>query len=307
MFAEIRRARPKRLFLIADGARAERAGEAERCAAARAVVERVDWDCEVHRDFADENLGCGRRPATGISRVFEQVDRAIVLEDDCVPEPSFFRFCDELLERFSDDERVMQISGHRFLRQTECGRYSYFFSGFPNCGGGWATWRRAWRHYDPELRSWPELRRTSWLVELLGNERAAESWTRIFDRAHQAGGDCDYWDYQWTYSVWTQSGLTATPHAALLSNIGFGEGATHTTSPDDWRSGMPVGSVDFPLRHPAYLIRDHESDRRFYEEVVARELPGRAEGAWRERVKGALPPPLRSGLGKLRRALRSRS
>ena len=121
-------------------------------AGARAVTEEVDWPCEVERDYADANLGCKRRVSTGVSWVFEQAEEAILLEDDCLPHPSFFRYCEELLERYRDDDRVMHISGDN-LRFGRRGEASYFFSRYPHVWG-WASWRRAWRHYDPDLREW---------------------------------------------------------------------------------------------------------------------------------------------------------
>jgi len=156
VFAEIAKARPQKLFVVADGPRPERSGEAEKCAAARAVIDRVDWECEVLRNYAEVNLGCRQRPPTGISWVFEQVAEAIILKDDCVPHPTFFRFCEELLEKYREDERVMHISGSNFQPGYTRGPFSYYFSRF-NPIWGWASWRRAWQHYDLNMKLWAEL------------------------------------------------------------------------------------------------------------------------------------------------------
>src|SRR6185369_14461868 len=147
VFAEIARARPPKLLVIADGPRAGRAGEADRCAATRAIIDRVDWDCKVLTNYSDVNLGCKNRVASGIDWVFEQVPEAIILEDDCLPDPTFFRFCEELLIRYREDERISQICGANFQFGRKRSNDSYYFSRY-NHIWGWASWRRAWQHYD---------------------------------------------------------------------------------------------------------------------------------------------------------------
>ena len=142
VFAEISKAKPSKLFVIADGPRPARPGEAEKCAAVRAMIDKVDWECEVLKNYSDVNLGCGARVASGISWVFEHVDRAIILEDDCVPHRSFFRFCGELLEEFLVDERVMMINGHNPFFQVQNRSYSYTFSRL-GIAWGWATWAQS--------------------------------------------------------------------------------------------------------------------------------------------------------------------
>lgn len=153
VFAEIARGKPPKLLLVADGPRPDHPGEAEKCAAARAVVEQVDWPCEALTDYAETNLGCRRRVSSGLDWVFATVEEAIILEDNCLPHPTFFRFCEELLERYRDDERVMRISGgnHKFGRKI--GTDSYYFTRYAHVWG-WASWRRAWRYYDVNMKSW---------------------------------------------------------------------------------------------------------------------------------------------------------
>src|SRR3954451_2850867 len=167
VFERIREARPERLFVIADGPRPGNADDARRCEQARAVVEGVDWRCEVVRDFAEENLGLKRRIPSGLDWVFDEVEEAIVLEDDCLPHPSFFGYCEEALARHRDDARVTTISGDCFDFAGERGSASYRLSRYPLIWG-WATWRRAWRAHDPALRRWPELRGRRWLKRRLG-------------------------------------------------------------------------------------------------------------------------------------------
>lgn len=265
VFDEISKARPPKLLVIADGPRADRPGEAEKCAATRAVVEKVDWDCEVLRNYSEVNLGCGLRPASGISWVFQNVEEAIILEDDCLPHPTFFRFCDELLGRYRDDERVMMISGNNFQNGKTRTSESYYFSCYPH-SWGWATWRRSWQLYDFEIKIWPQLRETSWLLDTLGDEESAAYWRTTFD---SLSGRSDVWDYQWTFACWAQSGLAILPNVNLVSNIGWGEHATHTKTADNPAGNLPTEAMTFPLSHPTYLVRNREADQFTFEKHFA--------------------------------------
>lgn len=301
VFAEIARAQPSKLLLIADGPKAPE--DEEKCRATRAIVERVDWNCEVLKNYSETNLGCGQRPYTGISWVFEQVPEAIILEDDCVPHPTFFPYCEELLARYGDDERVMQVSGQNFLYGPRS-RYSYFFSRYPLCGGGWASWRRAWRHVDMRLEQWPELRDTPWLLDVHGDPRGVAYWRNIFDRAHAAGANADYWDYQWMFTCWAQSGLATLPGVMLLSNIGYGADATHTGAHDDPRSSLPMAAMNFPLRHPPYVVRDLAQDRAFFDYEVAPVRRQSTLARLRELAADHMPAALRRPLPSVVRKLK---
>ncbi len=269
----IRQVKPLKLLLIADGPRADHPGEAEQCATARAVVDQVDWECEVLKNYADANLGCRQRLASGLDWVFATVDEAIILEDDCLPHLTFFRYCDELLEYYRDDERVMHISGDNFLFGHHRTPYSYYFSGHVHVWG-WASWRRAWQHYDVTLRRWAELREGGWLWDLLGDPFQAAHWTWTFDRvARQA---IDTWDYQWVFACWTQNGLSILPHVNLVRNIGFSPQGTRTRVRHPW-SDLPTQAMEFPLRHPPHLIRDRRADQfTYWSQFSPRVLAARA-------------------------------
>ena len=257
VFAEIAKARPPRLLVVADGARADRPGEREACLAARAVIERVAWPCEVLTNFSETNMGCKSRVSSGLDWVFEHVEEAIILEDDCLPHPSFFPFCDELLERYRTDERVMAISGDNFQRGRRRSPSSYYFSHYVHVWG-WATWRRAWRHFDVEMKDWAALRETSWLRDTLGDESAARYWRSIFDQV--AAGRVNTWDYQWLFACWANNGLSIAPEVNLVSNIGFGANSTHTVSVDEDVSNLPTSEMQFPLQHPHLMVRHREAD-----------------------------------------------
>lgn len=256
-FEEIAKARPPKLLVIADGPRAARPGESEKCLAARAVIDQVDWDCEVLTNYSDVNLGLKRRISSGIDWVFENVEEAIILEDDCLPHPSFFRFCEDLLEKYRDDPRVMMISGNNFLPGRGEEAQSYFFSRYPHIWG-WATWRRAWRHYDVEMKNWPALRDSSMILDALGDAAAAAYWRYTLENV--ALGYLNTWSYQWMVACWAQNGFSVTPCVNLVSNIGYGAEATNLKKGDEKGENLPIFEMKFPLRHPAYFVRNREAD-----------------------------------------------
>ena len=255
-FAGIREQRPRKLFIIADGPRADHPTDAERCRAVREIVENVYWPCDVYRNYADANLGLKHRVSSGLDWVFENVERAIILEDDCVAHPDFFTFCEELLDRYSEDERVSVITGNNFQHGHRRGEASYYFSKYNHCWG-WATWRRAWQFYEGDMPFWPEWKKTLDWRQKIADPQERKYWSTIFDKVK--ADEIDTWDYPWTACVWRKGGLTATPNVNLVSNIGFGEDATHTTSPQSQHSEMQI----FPLgelTHPGDVQRNNAAD-----------------------------------------------
>jgi hypothetical protein len=254
VFEEIRRARPEKLFIIADGPRNNE--EAPKCQEVRNIVEKIDWPCQVFKNYADHNLGCKQRFASGLDWLFQNVEKAIILEDDCLPDPSFFPFCQELLERFSDDPRVMQISGYNFSamdKKFHCAD-SYYFSEF-NPILGWATWRRAWRLCDLDVKNWPELKKNNFLSKIISDPAVVNHYTNLFDRYYAQ--KIDGWDAQWYLARWLNSGLSAIATKNLISNIGFDQEAYHAArDPNDIRAKLPVQSMTFPLIHPSEIKPD---------------------------------------------------
>jgi hypothetical protein len=218
-FAAIRAARPKRLLVVADGARAHKPGEDRLAAEVRAITEQVDWPCEVSRNYASANMGCKHRVASGIDWVFGEVERAIIIEDDCVASPAFWPYAEAMLDRYVADRRVSSISG-TYLGLAG-GTQGHYFSDF-SLMWGWATWADRWRDYRLEPEGWQQIVRRKW-----GSRPAAYFyWRKLF--AELAAGQIDTWDYQWILTVWRQGGLAVRPSANLVENIGFGADATHT-------------------------------------------------------------------------------
>lgn len=256
VFEAIRIARPQQLYVIADAPRSNHPDDIAKCAATRAIIEEVDWDCQVFKNYADLNMGCGLRVSSGLDWVFQQVESAIILEDDCLPDQSFFPYCTQLLAHYQDDERIMHISGNNFQFGQRRGEASYFYSHYAHMWG-WATWRRAWQHYDYGITNWPDLRSTSWLKHLLDTPSAVANWQQIFDQMYSA--KIDTWDYQWTFACWQNNGLCIHPQVDLVSNIGFTSEGTHTVRQNQF-ANLPLGEMQFPLKHPVAVIRAIEAD-----------------------------------------------
>lgn len=230
VFESIRSMRPTELYIAADGPRHEVEGEQARCRQARQIATAVDWSCSVRTLFRDRNLGCAASVSSAISWFFENVEEGIILEDDCVPGNSFYRYCRELLEHYRYRDEVMHIAGDNFQYGRKRGDASYYFSKYPFIWG-WASWRRAWRHYDFKAA-----------------DVAVQSTT---------------WDAQWVLALEKQHGVSVVPNANLVTNIGFGPGATHTTTVERF-AGLPAEEIDFPLRHPEKVRINREADRLTY-------------------------------------------
>lgn len=256
VFEEARKARPPLLLLVADGPRPGHSSDAEQCAEARGIVERVDWECEIRKNYSDINLGCKKRLSSGLDWVFGEVKEAIILEDDCLPHPTFFQFCEELLQKYRDDDRIGHIGGVNFQFGRMRTSYSYYFSRYTHIWG-WASWQRAWKGYDSNLALWPKVKGEKWLRHFLGDLSLVGYWTNIFEKVYQRR--IDTWDYQWMFHCWTGNRLAITPNVNLISNIGFDTNATHTMGRSKF-SSMKTEAMGFPLSHPPVIMRDPAAD-----------------------------------------------
>lgn len=249
VFESIRSARPPRLYVAADGPRSGREGETDRCAEVRRIATAVDWPCEVKTLFRDTNLGCKIGVSSGIDWFFSHEVEGIVLEDDVLPYPEFFPYCEALLERYRDDTSIAMISGCSFIGQPDGTDASYIFSRYLHVWG-WAGWRRAWAHYDVTMSGWPSSDASARLADVLGGRSdAIVYWSAIFDAMQR--GEIDTWDYQFVYSSWMQDMTAIMPAGMLVENLGFGADATHTGGdvPAAVRNARPA-NLHFPLRHP---------------------------------------------------------
>lgn len=269
VFETIRAAKPEKLLVVADGPRADRPDDLEKCAATRAIINEVDWDCEVHTNFSETNMGCGPRSSSGITWAFEIVDKAIIFDDDCVPSASFFGYCAELLDRYESDERVMMVSGNNRLFGRAETADSYYFSRYAHVWG-WATWRRAWAKFDINMTDWPEIRDRGLFDHYFRNRGERFWWGSLFQCIYD--GKFDAWDFAWAYSIWANSGLCIAPARNLVQNVGlFHAEATHKIQ--GVYASLGAEEVDLPLTHPAAVLAssdkdDLESRLRFAHEQV---------------------------------------
>jgi hypothetical protein len=284
VFEAIRRARPPRFYVVGDGPRPDRPDEAGRVDEVRKIISNgVDWPCEVRTNYAETNLGCGRRISSGLNWVFAQELEAIVLEDDCLPDPTFFRFCAELLTRYRENVRVGMISGCNFQNSPPANGASYYYSAY-NHGWGWAAWRRSWQLFDWHMARWTALRPSPWLNEFLGSRLAAIYWRERFDMTQS--GYIDTWDYRWTSALWAHDALAVLPSKNLVTNIGFDSAATHFSGRDQ-RLSIASHPMSFPLSYPDLIVRDaaadHFTERHIYQigwKAVIEDHLKRAKRAW---------------------------
>lgn len=264
VFEIIRKIKPAKLFVSADGPRASKPGEKEKCDQTRKIIERVDWDCEVHRNFSNDNLGCKKGVVKGITWFFENVEEGIIIEDDCILEDSFFTFASELLEHYRKDERIMHIGAANFQDGIKRSDASYYFSKFCHVWG-WATWRRAWKYYDMQIKNFPDFEASGKIKEILPDKKMQEHWLKLFRTVYE--NRLDTWDFQWVYTVWQRKGMSIIPNVNLVSNIGFGEEATHTKDTGHVLSEIETEKMH-DLIHPQKIEINEEADRyTFYHKI----------------------------------------
>ncbi|MDB5120199.1 MAG: protein containing nucleotide-diphospho-sugar transferase domain [Sphingobacteriales bacterium] len=263
VFEEIRKQKPQQLFIAADGPR-EVPGEREICESARnLVINNVDWECEVKTLFRDKNLGCGRAVSEAITWFFKNVEEGIILEDDCLPNESFFTFCSELLAHYRDNNKIMHISGNNFQDGIWRGDGSYYYSQFPHIWG-WATWKRAWSLYDLSLRNFPKFEKDKALYKVIKDKNQVSFWLDNFKASYFKA--IDTWDHAWSFSFLSNNGYAILPNVNLVSNIGFGPNATHTYQKDSRLENLPSVKLD-NLVHPIELKLNFDADNYTYYQI----------------------------------------
>lgn len=262
VFEQIRKMKPKELFISADGPRKNKIGEKEKCEEVRKIFEGIDWPCKVHKLFRKENFGCKMAESSAITWFFDNVKEGIILEDDDLPNKSFFLFCKEMLEKYRDDERIMNISGSNFQRGWKRDKdYSYYFSKQPHIWG-FATWKRAWDKYDLNTKLYPEIKSKGYFSDIFESVSEKKVLERNLDSTFY--NKFNTWDYQWVFAVVINNGLSIIPNENLIRNIGAGSSAVHTTSTFDKEFSLPTKELKFPLNHPPFVILDKKSDNRYF-------------------------------------------
>lgn len=257
VFEQVKKVKPKKLYVIADGPRNEE--EKVKCEKVRKIFSDIDWDCELITRFLDENYGCAKNSYTGYKWVFSQEEAAIVLEDDCVPNLSFFKFCDEMLDKYKDDERIYQICGSNINGQYSQDNKSYFFHRFGSVWG-WASWKRVWDQYDFEMKKWEEPGFQSKLRRNIPFRHFVQKALN-YDYYHENANTSkvSVWTAQYEFIWISQSGYCITPAANLINNIGDGEDSAHMRKKDKL-CNRKTYEMEFPLSHPKILLCDVKFD-----------------------------------------------
>jgi len=273
VFEKVKEARPNKLFLIQDGARVGNDNDIQMIKQCRSIVDEIDWECEVFKNYSESNLGCGRRPYTGISWVFEHVDKAIILEDDCIPCDSFFPFCKEMLDKYQNDKRIGIISGLNYFKHFNFGGNSY---GFAKSGAiwGWATWKDRWEEYDFNM----EILEDEYIQKLIELDITPKSaakhrlitWKDAYEKIANEP-NVSYWDYQWGLTRHVNSWLSIVPKYNQITNVGIGIGSTHSGNslkllPKKIADFffMSTKNLEFPLTEPKFVIPDRNYDKQYY-------------------------------------------
>lgn len=247
----IRMHRPTRIYIAADGPRPNNVDDIEKCKKVREIINNIDWKCDVNRLNREKNLGCKKAVSSAIDWFFENEKEGIILEDDTLPNLSFFQFAADMLDKYKDDKKIMHITGGNFLGNEVKIDTSYYFSKYIHIWG-WATWRRAWKNYCMNMNSWRDHKDMMFMDTYKTGYLEKMYWRILFNAV--VNNKIDTWDYQWLYSVWIKGGLGIIPSKNMIENIGFGKDATHTTS------ASSKGSLTFlmkkPYKHPKKIIND---------------------------------------------------
>ncbi len=286
----LRKIKPKRLYIAADGPRPDRPEEVDRCRQARETATSIDWSCEIKTRFLENNIGVDPAVSSAIDWFFQNVEYGIILEDDCIVHPHFFDFCGELLVRYSDDERMMQISSLSPYDSRQY-PYDYHFSQVFRPSGGWSTWRRAWKHYTSDVNCYGNEEAMAILKVYNSNYHMCRwKYNRLI--AYKNGSlkkqFWSFWDVQWIMACSAQNGLNIVPEKNLMINIGFDEESTHTKKTNPIFENLQLQPLQFPLRHPPFVYSDYRPERTL-EKRIYNSLPVKSRVMYILRqFKGAL-------------------
>ncbi|HZY35215.1 MAG TPA: nucleotide-diphospho-sugar transferase [Mucilaginibacter sp.] len=281
VFEQIKKAKPKRLYIAADGPRAGCPGDIELCSNARNIVNLVDWDCELKTNFSAENAGCRDGVSAAITWFFEHEVEGIILEDDCLPANSFFRFCDTLLEKYRHDDRIRHITGCNLQQGQKWGSGTYYFSNMTHVWG-WAGWKRVWKDYDKQLVRFDKEEMTARLRDIFDDPLVVQSYSTIFEEVK--AGKINAWGYQLDFVNFFNRGLTIIPNENLISNIGFRPDATHTTDANSIYAGIPVAEID-EIVDPEMMQPEKQAESVILEQIFKARHLKKSDHKWLIKIK----------------------
>jgi len=272
VFDSIRKAKPKELYVAADGPRLNNIKDIENSKLTREIVKNIDWHCNVNYLFREDNLGCKVAVSNAINWFFENVEEGIIIEDDCLPNDSFYKFCSILLEKYRLDIEVMHISGTNFQNHNSDSNDSYYFSRITHVWG-WATWKSAWKKYDQLLIDFNETNLKNIFKKNKFNRESFTYFLKAFKNVKE--NKLDTWDYQWTYTVWKENGLAIIPNVNLVSNIGFNTNSTHTIDGGEIYGNLKTNNFE-KIVHPILKVVNINADNYTFEKwFVKRPLVNR--------------------------------
>ena len=250
-------AKPEKLYIAQDGAPLQ--GK-EAWQKVKDLLLQIQFDGELILWCSDTHLGCKKAVSSAITSFFEKEEKGIILEDDTLPSPNFFRFCDELLTKFEHTPEIGMISGNNKKGFVENG-CSYETVAFCNAWG-WATWKRAWERFDYKMVDYPIFQKQNGFQYVSAKKQIRQYWKRMMDQVYYPDST-DIWDYQWSYAIWKNKSVCISPAVNLISNIGFGPDATHTLWEPDAMNNMPRFEMSFPLHHPKKVKVNAKADLNF--------------------------------------------
>jgi hypothetical protein len=267
VFGMLRMIKPKRLYIAADGPRKHKDKEEFLCAKTREIVSMIDWECDVKRKYREENVGCKRNMSEAITWFFENEEEGIILEDDCLPDPTFFTFCEELLLKYKNVDKVKMISGNNFQFGKKYGNDSYYFSNIPSIWG-WATWRRAWNDYDIDMKSYPEFKNKNIIATIFDDKNIQRFWNNIFYKLYK--NKMNTWAGRWVYAIYNAGGVSILPSVNLVTNVGFGKDATHTKM-DNILGSIKTEPIN-NIIHPSNVVVNNDADTVLFYNIFYRPL-----------------------------------
>jgi hypothetical protein len=254
-FNQIKKIKPTILFISADGPASDK--DREECKLTRKIIEEIDWPCKVEIKFHSTNLGLKKAVSSGISWFFSKVAEGIILEYDCFPNMDFFYFCQEMLKRYRRDNNIFSISGSNLQGGVWRGDGDYYYSHFFGCWG-WATWRRSWRHWSPNLSRFEIFESQNLIRNILLDPKISNSYMRILSDVH-SGRNKTTWSFCFEYAQICQGSLSVVPNRNLISNIGFGSHATHAKNVNHPIANIPTAPLQ-NFQKPSFKIADLEAD-----------------------------------------------
>jgi hypothetical protein len=265
VFEAIRKVQPETLYLFSDAGREGKLEEQQQVIEVRKwLLEQINWPCKINTLFLDQNMGPRYAIGHAINWLFKQEEAGVIFEHDCLPHITFFRFCEELLDKYKNDETVMHISGNNFLFNEVPFEASYTFTRH-NHIWGFATWKRAWQKYDPEMSGFDEYYKNGCFNELIPNKRIRKEYLSILNGVKE--GSVDTWDYQWFFNTWYNNGLGVIPAKNLVSNIGYGDLALNTNKADHILANIATHEIG-EIKHPSTGVKVNKEAERVYLKYV---------------------------------------